>query len=451
MIMTGNFSIEFVNHASFIIKTKEIKLLCDPWLFGSAFHDGWDLLIETKFDFDRFNEITHIWFSHEHPDHFSPPVLKKIKEAYRKNITILYQETKDKKVLNFCKSIGFKTLELPDYETTKLTSGFEIMCANVPFFDSWLYCNIDGVKVLNANDCVVDGDAKVEKIKKYTGVVDLLFTQFSYAGWKGNKEDTALRAEVAKMKLDIVKNQIKVLQPKYTIPFASFVYFSHRDNSFMNDAVNLPDVACKAIEEENSKAILLYPEDEWTYGQEWNNDTNIEKYLVDFKNIPNKVFRVPAKSIDEVQLIENSKNYITRLKTKNKWWLVNFAKAVPALHFFKPINILVTDHQKVYTFDINKGLALSKAGIKEDVIMHSESLDYIFKFDFGYETLTVNGRFEANFDGLSKMTKIFSIGPMNNMGKYINAKWLLSNFSLVFEFFKILSRTKKMLNKQTVI
>ena len=68
----------WVNHASFIFEHSNIRLICDPWLSGTAFNEGWHLLAETKFKLKDFSQITHIWISHEHPDHFSPATLKKI-------------------------------------------------------------------------------------------------------------------------------------------------------------------------------------------------------------------------------------------------------------------------------------------------------------------------------------------------------------------------------------
>src|SRR4051812_15373533 len=78
VLYTGKYqiatmTIEFVNHASIIVDHDNIRLLCDPWTEGTAFHNGWSLLAKSKFTFDDYKNITHIWFSHEHPDHFSPP------------------------------------------------------------------------------------------------------------------------------------------------------------------------------------------------------------------------------------------------------------------------------------------------------------------------------------------------------------------------------------------
>ena len=100
--------IEFVNHASYIIDTGSIRMISDPWMEGYAFNKGWSLLIPTKFNYDDFKDITHLWFSHEHPDHFAPPNLFKIPEEHRKNITVFYQKTEDGKVAGFCRKLRFQ-------------------------------------------------------------------------------------------------------------------------------------------------------------------------------------------------------------------------------------------------------------------------------------------------------------------------------------------------------
>src|SRR6185503_20468212 len=70
--------LEFVNHSSYVLASSGVRLLCDPWLEGTAFNDGWALLAPSTFSYEDFAGITHLWFSHEHPDHFSPSNLRKI-------------------------------------------------------------------------------------------------------------------------------------------------------------------------------------------------------------------------------------------------------------------------------------------------------------------------------------------------------------------------------------
>src|SRR5436309_2489094 len=94
--------ITWVNHASFLASTNGVNLICDPWIEGPAFDNGWSLLAKTKFTYSDFADITYMFFSHEHPDHFSPPNVRSIPEAYRRKITVLFHETRDKRVVNLC-------------------------------------------------------------------------------------------------------------------------------------------------------------------------------------------------------------------------------------------------------------------------------------------------------------------------------------------------------------
>ena len=99
--------ITFVNHSGFIIEYKGKRIICDPWLEGSVFNNGWKLYAPSLFSYDDFKDIDYIWFSHDHPDHFYPPNLKKIDPEHKKNIAILFQETIDKRVKNYCETAGF--------------------------------------------------------------------------------------------------------------------------------------------------------------------------------------------------------------------------------------------------------------------------------------------------------------------------------------------------------
>jgi UDP-MurNAc hydroxylase len=95
--------IRWVNHASFLLETGKIKLICDPWIEGTAFNNGWRLVSPTKFAYQDFAVVTHIWFSHEHPDHFSPSNLRSIPEEFRRRITVLFHRTKGQAVdQNLC-------------------------------------------------------------------------------------------------------------------------------------------------------------------------------------------------------------------------------------------------------------------------------------------------------------------------------------------------------------
>ena len=140
----SNALITFVNHASVIFSHKDIRLMTDPWLFGSAFNNGWELLSKSKFQLNDFAKITHIWFSHEHPDHFHPGVLSKIPEDLRKKITILFQDTLDHRVAKKCMQLNFKSvIEMIPNEYIKLNDEFKIVMRYPTVKDTLSVMNIN--------------------------------------------------------------------------------------------------------------------------------------------------------------------------------------------------------------------------------------------------------------------------------------------------------------------
>ena len=102
--------IEFVNHASFIIREKNVSLICDPWLSQPVFDGGWDLIAKSKFKISDFENINYIWISHEHPDHFHINTLNLIDPNHRKNISVFYKYTYDKKVISYLNRLNFKDI-----------------------------------------------------------------------------------------------------------------------------------------------------------------------------------------------------------------------------------------------------------------------------------------------------------------------------------------------------
>ena len=417
--------IEFVNHASFICEFNGLRIMSDPWLFGTAFNDGWQLLCDYQFDIDRFRDIDYIWISHEHPDHFSPLVIKTIPEEIRHNITVLFQETRDRKVIDYCGRIGFQTRELVHCKPVKLADDFTVICGRVPFYDSWILYDCNGTKILNINDCIVDGDASANAIRKIVGPVDLLFTQFSYAGWKGNPDETELRQKFATLKLRTMQTQIEAFKPEWTVPFASFAYFSHVENRHTNDSINKPQDAINAIIEAGSKPVLMYPGDKWSVGVTRENEQAINRYEKDY-DISKKEFSVSTE-VTESELLESSYDYISRIRSQNNRLILKCIRYNPCLRWLRPIDILVYDLQTVYNFSLERGLVEKTDDTSYDVRIHSSSLSYLFRFNWGFDTLTINGRFKASMDGYKKMKKTFALGSLNNSGHYIEIPSLVQS------------------------
>ena len=157
----------FVNHASVIFSYKKIKLITDPWLFGSAFNNSWNLISKSKMQINDFKNITHIWFSHEHPDHFATWVLAEIPIEIRKKIVVLFQDTLDHRVVVKCKELGFSVIEMESNKFYELDKGFKIKCRPYMFYDSWSLLEINGKKILNINDCGIDNYTQSKYVQHY--------------------------------------------------------------------------------------------------------------------------------------------------------------------------------------------------------------------------------------------------------------------------------------------
>ena len=97
---------------------------------------------------------------------------------------------------------------------------------------------------------------------------------------------------------------------------------------------------------------------------------------------------------------------------------------------FKPISIEIYDIKKQLSFSLSGLDELSSNERVLDVRMHSSSLMFLLKNEFGFDTLMVNGRFESTPEGFSRMTKTLAIGSLNAMGLSLSLK-LLTDFKVI--------------------
>jgi UDP-MurNAc hydroxylase len=445
-----NTSIEFINHACVIIKSDKITLLSDPWFEGDAFHKGWSLLYETnELEVEKIiNKITHIWISHEHPDHFSILFFKKFKlKIINQSIKILFQETKDKRVINFLKNQGFDCEELKLNKKIYLNKTFSLTCIKDGFYDSGLLVISNNEKILNLNDCEINSQSRINEVNSITGNVDVLLTQFSFAAWKGGKDNKKWRTEAAKEKIETMKKQIEGFKPKFVIPFASFIYFSNIENNYLNDSINKPQTVLDELKNLKSEIIVMKPNDILGgKNQKISNSESLNFWQTKYNLLNNKKFNSFEK-ITYDEIFDNFQIYCQRIKKKNNFWLMRTIRMISPISVFKPVIIELSDLNINVEFDyLNKKFLLTDK--TPQLSMKSESLNFLFKNNFGFDTLTVNGCFEEKKnDGFASSTKTLAIENLNNLGIYISFKTLL-NFTIIKLFLNRLYRVTKKLKSQ---
>ena len=412
--------IQFNNHSSITIYNDNIGLLMDPWLSGKVFNNSWELISKTSDNFSLEN-ITHIWYSHEHPDHFYPPFLININNNFKENITILYKKTRDKKVINFCKKLGFKEIIEIDYNSEfKLSNDFFITI-NKFDHDSSILVRSKNFKLLNMNDCITSKRLLNKKYKNLNNI-DVLLSQFSYASLNGKPFDKKSREKSALQQFHQLKDQINKFNPKAIIPFASLIRFSNMENAYGNDSINNIEDVYNYILKLNRSPLIMYPGDTYNLNDKIENQSALFKYNQDYDKIQKRLPDIPKK-VDFESLKISAKSYIERAKKFNLL-LLFWIKIFPLKFFIYDLNLKCK-------ISLGNGLTLINHKKNYDVELGSESLNFILKFDYGFDTTLVNGRYKIK-DSKSKalFTRYATISNLINHNESLILRIFLKLFNL---------------------
>jgi UDP-MurNAc hydroxylase len=371
--------IRFVSHASFSVESNGTMLLCDPWLMGKAFNQGWALLSAPATV--SWPKVDYVWISHQHPDHLHFPTLKSLPLQERKRLTMLYQKHASPRIPRVLQGLGYSNVqELKLNKWTPLRGGVEVICGSAGSMDSWIAIRAAGVNVLNLNDCVVS-PSHLAHISHLVGKVTVLLTQFSFANWIGNGTDELGEAE---RKLRDLRHRVNFLQPEATIPFASFIYFCNQENSWMNKYVVTP----RRIVDLNLQGVnFMYPGDEWDSERKtFCSAEAVRKYMCDLEH-EKVIDQTPsAVSVDMVKLAVDRTLRIVRAR---------FGKFL--IRKIRPFSIYLHDLDKVLTVypantcEVQEGTKEARDAAR--YVMCSQVAWYAFAYSWGWGALEVSGMY----------------------------------------------------------
>lgn len=416
--------IEWVNHAGFLVQEGSVTLLCDPWIEGFVFDNSWALISPTKFRYEDFSRVTHIWISHEHPDHFAPSNLKNIPKDIRSQITVLFQETKDKRVVKFCRGLGFKGAEeLPAARWTVLGEGLSVFCQPVGRGDSWISIRTLDHTILNVNDCMFgpeESEHGLGAVLKQLGSVDTLITQFSYASWWGNAGESEKWITAARETLEKIDREILIFKPRQTILSASFVYFCHEENVYMNEHINRVEDAYEYLQGKgNSTILVLYPGDIWKPGRAWDSAGALQRYRSDYRFSLEDPVKTTTSSVPLDELVRVAGAFVRTLRRHNSRILLRRLPSV-LIHLDDLGMAVKMDLDGIRQVD-------ERQDFKYDIALSSKALLYCLRFPWGGETLFINGRFRVPEGGeYYKFSHWFSIAMANSRWTYYNREYYFS-------------------------
>jgi len=414
--------ITMIGHAGLLVETSTGVILIDPWLFGSAFNNSLDLLEPSHIPNDLWSRVNWIWFSHEHPDHFHTESIKSIPVQKRNVIKVLFQNTFDKKLRNWMIKQGFMVDEINSGSFLELGTGCRIYLETAGIYDSWIMIEDQGEYFLDLNDCAILL-SDLARISRIFPKVDVLMSQFGFAGWIGNPQDTVIN-KVAETYLKKLYQQIVAIKPVNVIPAASFIRFSHVDNSWMNQHQAKLMQAIDRINSAGALPIVLAPGDNWILGHDHNNQGAIRHYMeleviTDF----------PLHSYNSVDISEIQASALVfskRLLSNNNIILLWFLKAL--FGFLRPISFWVKDISLKVKVDPLSGSLTQITSNSENILIsiHSFALNKLLSQPSGIDTLVVSGLFESADGRLDSLHNSFNINSLNNAGIRIRFRTLLS-------------------------
>jgi hypothetical protein len=101
---------------------------------------------------------------------------------------------------------------------------------------------------------------------------------------------------------------------------------------------------------------------------------------------------------------------------------------MPPLRVVAPLELHLTDHLVNLRFDPVSGISQLDSSVEAPagtVSLHSSSLLYALRNNWGVDTLNVNGRYRANLTGPDRLNRAFWFAVLNNAGRYVRWRELL--------------------------
>ena len=419
----------FVNHASFMVRNDSAVLLVDPWVEGSAFNNGWSLLDRSTSNaalVAELNEIdlpVFIWLSHEHPDHFSISFIKLLKAQARVRVTFLYQQTLDGRVAGFLRKQDFAVIECTP--GVPVVAGHDIRVTVFPYSDGDSYALIQsGARtLLNLNDCVVSTPAQCLEVQAKVAAlaprIDVLLTQFGYANWVGNPDQIERHRAAAVDKIERMALQIGVLKPALIIPFASFVYFSHPDNAYLNAAQNSPRTVVDATRLARMAPSIRFLQPGACFDLDTATPATLKathlRALTHWSALAAGALPLlpvaPAAPLSDVQAaFDGYRGAVTR-SLRRLPQLLELARRLT------PLDIELSDLQQTVRCSYRKGMTLLGSGAPHQIAMSSSNAVFLFKNEYGFDTTQVNGRFRvADATAMAAFSRFFLPQRMGKNG-----------------------------------
>jgi UDP-MurNAc hydroxylase len=378
-------TIKFICHASLLLTTKRTSILCDPWFNGEVFNNGWQLSPQPErepLNDAELASVTHVFISHEHPDHLHFPTLATFDESFKKRVVVLFQRNNSDKVFDQLKTMGYSNcVSFPHMQEYSPEPGVSLYIYQHRQIDSALIVKDTDHVVVNLNDAELTA-SECAKVRAKFGTIDALLTQFSIAGSQGYPDADRLDA---KRVLEKVVEQTTILKPRFVIPFASYMRFCRVDNNHLNEfATTCLDVT-QVLHQKGFDTHLLFPGNALDLDEQSMVDD--EQRFVEFYGKQTPVAEPVEEPVDTAMLQSTIRERVAKWQAKYPSLL--FRRMGEIVFYVRDLDTILVVNFKLNTVRVDDTRTA-------DIEMNSQPLFFTFKFDFGVQTLGVSGRYKIN-------------------------------------------------------
>ena len=261
--------IRFINHACLLIKMGKITFATDPWIYGSAFCNGWWLAKSSPSDaFEALNKCDFIYISHNHPDHLHPESLRNV----RKDMPILTADFVSGSTKNYLHKLGFMNVYAMDFVSSLIDIETEIQLSVLKSGD---FRDDSGLFIQHGKfKCLLTVDSNFLNFGKLPKV-DLLCSSFA-GGASGfplcfeNYSEEEKKIVVTRNRGAIKATNISLIkraQPTFFMPYAGFfteaaerdIYIKQRNiKNSVEDYENICASNGSSLLDVNKKQVFIF-------------------------------------------------------------------------------------------------------------------------------------------------------------------------------------------------
>jgi len=412
-------AVTFLNHSSVLVSDGRTRILCDPWFEGSAFQNGWRLLHENSHDINAL-DFDHVWISHEHPDHFSIPTLKKLQGRRH----FIFQATQDRKVAQWL-ARRHEVTEVADRQAQRC-GDIEARLFVCDGYDSALRLRFaDGRTFLNLNDARVELGGVLDAIRADAAYADLVALQFSYANYAGNRGDTQIPRDQHEAVLERVLGVAAALQPRALLLFASYVYFSHAENFYWNQHFWLQTMV-DALQARGIRAIVPLPDQRIALDDSLDTRDPAEenRRAIAFWTARHHAARPVDSEPQGVgldALRDAYRAFRTRLWADNDLALARHGAGHGAVQDLR-LRVQISDQDRVLELGLlDEHFHACDGDSGHDVAVSSNTLQFLFEHKFARGTVSINSRLQLHYPTAHRFFMFFFIPYANNIGRRFRA------------------------------